>query len=255
MSPKVSVILTHHLAENRPYLNLALKSLENSLDTIPFDVFLMDSSGAPDTIKFPSQNFSHIKDVKLDTATKKVNLALDMMKSSPSTHILHLSDDVILAKDCIKNLYSHEIKDYIIQNPLSNSDSRSLFLGNFNLPNGKFIYPDMEITDFSPEELDFLMKERCHLPIFFQVPQVSFYCTMIPRSLYEKIGPLDEKLEYRCNDVDFCWRAKSMCKVFSYINMLAFAFHFGSKTLNKMDPNKELGDQALIYFNQKWNLK
>ena len=53
-----------------------------------------------------------------------------------------------------------------------------------------------------------------------------------------KVGGLDHALETRFNDHDFCLRAAKV-GIRSYIVFETLAFHFGSKTLNKMAISEE----------------
>jgi GT2 family glycosyltransferase len=89
--------------------------------------------------------------------------------------------------------------------------------------------------------------------ILVPVSAISFYCVMIPRSVWNLVGGLDPELEYRHNDQDFCLRAHQI-GVPTLIDFAAFAFHFGTKTLNHL-VGEDVKTNATAYFMQKWRQK
>lgn len=254
MKPIVSVILTHQLDENLPYLKLALRGLA-STKGIPYEVWLMNGSESlVDERETSLDHFHVIWDKSLNTATKKIEKAIKEHVSPESTHILLLSDDVIICHDTILNLYLAFRGREMIMNPMSNSDLGSLYEADLKLSTGKILKPDMSIEDLNEKEVkEIIETEKPSGHLLIPVPQLSFYCTMLSKTVITKVGWLDPKLEYRANDVDYCWRALQQ-GIHPYINLSAFAFHFGTKTLRKIDKDSSLANQGFQYFKKKWNL-
>ena len=53
---------------------------------------------------------------------------------------------------------------------------------------------------------------------------------MMPKTVIEKVGSLDAKMEVRGNDVDYCFRARAL-GIPSLIHLGVFALHFGDRTI------------------------
>ena len=213
-APLVTVIVTNHLSENRPYLDLCLKALHEQVGISFEAIVLSDAETCPDV---PSE-FTLVHNRDLNTATKKVHFGISM--SDPrSRYFLLLSDDVVLHKDCLRSLVQGILGHDAICNPMSNSDNGTRFL-TLSHPG-----PDLDLADY-------VECEPCSQSLLVPQDWLSFYCTLIPRAVWERVGMLDEALEVRGNDVDYCTRAAKV-GVGRFINFGAFAFHFGSKTLRK----------------------
>ena len=245
--PKVTVILTHHLDVVRPYLDLALQSLACQ-DYRDFEVLLVSDSETAPVSELPNHWRNHW-DRGLDTSAKKVNWALE---NSDSEFVIQHSDDVMLSRHAVGELAKACESTPAIMNPFSNSDCRSLYYSNIFLSRGKetkHLIHDMGLEDIKGWEhqiWDFELGCR----VLFPVQTLSFFCTIMPRSVWTRVGKLDPDLEYRHNDQDFCLRAARM-GIPSMINLAPFAFHFGSKTLTHV-ASDEIKNKATEHFMKKW---
>lgn len=250
MKPLVTVILTHHINENQPYLDLCTKSLCDQQD-IDFEVMLVSSAPeaphAPDGIQI-----YHRPD--LDNATKKAHWATENAMPD-SKYFLFLSDDVMLSKYCIRGLVD-AVKEYgFICNPLSNNEMGSRFITDLTLTNSDNmelgLRPNMDLTEiagFEQAVLDYPHTKPFSIPVGW----LSFFCTLIPKEAWKTIGQLDERLDTRHNDEDFCRRAIEK-RIYPIINLGVFALHFGGKTLPftcSMDDR----NRATEIFKEKWKL-
>lgn len=250
--PVVSVIVPHQLDINAKYLALCLNALDHSLG-VPFEVLVV--AGTKDQPAVPSK-FKLLHDRGRVGVAAKLEAAFNWI-SKESTHVLLLSDDVVVSTTAISAMYTSFQGREMIMNPMSNSDCTSMYEADIFLPSSpvsKKLTPDMQIEDFTSEELDNLKRvpatcvPKCLVPF----PCVSFYCTMIPKSVWEKVGPLDPKLEFRHNDQDFCFRAMRL-GIRSVVNFGAFAFHFGSRTMRHM-ATSETQQECTNYFMNKLSL-
>lgn len=218
-APRVSVIVTHHLDENRKYLDLCLEALK--AQAFSFEAIVLADSESPPEVP---DGFTLVHDRALTNATKKVQRGL-AMADPRSEYFLLLSDDVVMGKGALATLV-HGIGDrYAICNPMSNSDNGGQFQTHLEIPCA-LNYDDLA------NPIAFATAKSSGHALLVQRPYVCFYCTLIPRKVWEAVGELDERLEVRYNDFDFCARALSK-GIPSFINFGAFAVHFGSKTLNK----------------------
>ncbi len=223
---KVSVIITHHLPENKQYLEAAVESVKNQ--SVPVELIVMATAQYPE----------------LTNATKKVHWAIDNLVD-PSHDIMFMSDDVVIAPYTIGRLqYASGLMD-CIQNPLSNNEYGSRYWGSVPFWQNSY--------EFDEHKIKMAMKQLPPQMLMFPVEWISFYCTYIPRSVWNKVGRLDETLDARHNDVDYCLRAQKL-GIPTFINTGGFALHFGSKTLPKVTSSAEY-DKADLHFKQKWGLK
>lgn len=248
--PLVSVIVTHHLDINAPYLKVCLEALRASKGVM-FDVLTVsDTKEKPQ--KPYDDHFSSLWSADLDTAKKKVDTAMGLI-SPKSTHVLLLSDDVIVSEYLLYDLFSAFKGRDMIMNPMSNSDVGSLYEADLMLDPLFRMKPDMDIENFSPAHIQKLMQyRRKDGKLLLKCPWVSFYCTMLTKKVWNLVGPLDEDFEYRHSDQDYCMRA-AQAGFGSFINLGAFAFHFGSRTLKHT--SDEVKNEASRKFMDKWKIR
>ncbi len=236
--PLVTVIVTHHLNENQKYLDHCLGAINSSVGVEFETIVLADTEIkplVPDTVRL-------IHDRALDTATKKVHLGVQLANPK-SQYFLFLSDDVIITKTMLANMVEGLGDNRMIINPMCNGDLGGRFIAPIPFPQSAD-YEDMD------DRFDEINEYQTGLKLIVKQDWLSFYCTLIPRSVWEMVGELDPALETRHNDVDYCYRAQAL-GIPSVINFNAFAFHFGSKTLSKsVKPGEQ--DAATQAFKQKW---
>jgi hypothetical protein len=252
----ISVLLLHHLDENRKYLNLAMEGLENSTG-VPFEVVVLADSETPPEVP---GHFTLVHNPALDTATKKVHFGVKMADPKSKYFVIH-SDDVVLAKDTLATL-ARNIGDHaMILNPLTNNDQNTRFLTHLVLTSDDYMNQDSYVMPVNAVLEDVRGWEKHLLEystpfkdqgLLVRQEWVTFACTMIPRGVWQAVGDLDPELETRHDDQDYCFRAMQL-GIPTFIDMGAFAFHFGSRTLSK---SVKIGEQAAAtaHFQKKWGL-
>lgn len=240
MKPAVTVILMHHLDENRGYFDLALRSILQSRNVDYELIVLADSETAPEV----PDHVTLVHDRLLDTGTKKVIRGVSMMHPD-CTHFLLLSDDVIIHQDSLSAMTKEP--QSLIQVPSSNCQQGSRYIWkNVALPQ----HADLL---FGEDGFEMLSKGPFPFaPLIVRQDWMPFFCVLIPKDVYLKLNGLDPALETRHNDEDFCRRAAKI-NIPTVVNFNAFAFHFGSKTLSKsVKPDEQ--DNATRYFRTKWGV-
>lgn len=245
--PKVVVIVTHHLNENDKYLALTLKTLNWNTYNFEFQTIVM--SDAPNKPEVHDTQTLHWvpNGEEINSATKKSAYALKHLAKEGWEYVIFISDDVFIADNTIQKLVNGCPGQNFISNPYCNSDLGSQFFGQFawNLPT-KF---DMSVVENDIRTLT----NTWQAPItLFRVPWVAFYCTMIPRRIWDAVGGLDEELDVRHNDQDFCIRASALGFP-AMINLGAIAYHFGDRTLPRCTTELEY-NKATDHFKNKWSL-
>lgn len=251
-TPKVTVMVPHHLNLNDNYLKVCLEGLAASKG-IDYEAFIVSSTEKRPQYEPRMPNFSYLWDPTLYTTKRKFDMIMTVM-SKQSTHLMILSDDVIVSQHTLASMYECFRGRDMIVNPMSNSDFGTRYETAMVIDeqSKKQLKPDMSLEDLSPKEIDKLMRLEKATSLLIPFPWLSFYCTMIPKTVWDKLTGLDEKLEYRHNDQDFCMRAMQV-GIPSVINFGAFAFHFGSRTLKY--ESDETKNKCTEYFLQKWKAK
>lgn len=235
MNKSVSVLLFHHLPQNREYLDLALKAVLDSQD-IDFQVLLICDYSIENVPEHP--RLKVYCDSELNTATRKANWGV---KHTSGDFILLLSDDVVLNKFALRNMVEGAGENAVIVNPMSNQENGSRYLADLSLSDDEgrtlLLKHDMSIEAVRGFE-KCIIEAKPLPPVQIPVPWLSFYCTLVPRKVWELVGELDEQFETAYNDVDYCYRAKTL-GVHMLINLSAFCLHFGSKTLSQVATDQQ----------------
>lgn len=229
-----TVLLLHHYDACRPYLELAIQGLANQRKNVDFDVILLaDSETCPEVPDW----ITLVYDKELDTGSKKVARGVKM--SQTELLLIH-SDDVILGEGSLKSLVQSASNLSII-NPMSNSDLGTRFVTQLGLR------VNSSIEDFKDGGQSFIGYESQFPFLLVRQPWLSFYCTLIPRAIFDIVGDINTDLEYRHNDELFCMKA-AYKGIGCYIQFGAFAYHFGSQTLSKTPGLKGLQEKATKKF-------
>ncbi len=245
--PIVSVLLTHHLDACRPYLSWAIEGVMRSKG-VPFElIVLADSETKPDV----PEGVQLIWDKNLNTGTKKINHGVEIMNAP---NLLIHSDDVVLSETALFYLVHMANNQPIIQGVMSNSDIRGRYITPLELEkegSAIILTPDMDMEDMAgwKKELFEFASPFVRQPFLMRQDYVCFFCTFMSKDTFRRVGPLDDDLDARHNDQDYCARA-ARYGVSTWINFSAFAFHFGSKTLN-ISASQEMRDEASRKFAQK----
>ena len=250
-TPLVSVIIPHHLDENRHYLEKCVNSVLASKTPFPYEVIVVaDSKNMP--LFNESVTVYHDVSGALCNATRKAHFAVT--KAHPeSKYFLFISDDVVLGQSCMARMAEGMGDNHGICNPMSNSDNGSQYLTDMPMPVN--IDPDWVSDERLAVMMQLMELKLAGLPKLILQPRcgwVAFYCTMIPRKSWALIGPIDERLDVRHNDQDYCYRAAAK-NIPTLINLGAFALHFGSKTLGKTTNDAEKNEATRVFM-EKWKL-
>lgn len=242
-NPLVTVIIPHHLDENQRYLNWCLTSILASVDVDLDVICLSDAENAPHT----PDGVTLVHDTDLINVTRKWSKGL-AMADPKSKYVMLISDDVMVSKYTIAGM-ARAIGDHqMILNPASNCDATTRYYTEFRL--GDWAIPHKLTLEQLEGREQMVIDYPMHYPILIDPQWVSWYCTMLPKSVIEKVGLLDERLDVRHNDVDYCHRARQM-GIPSLIHLGVFALHFGDKTLPKCTRPEEY-DAADRAFQEKY---
>lgn len=250
--PLVTILVFHHLDINVPYLHLALEGIRRQ--HVYSEVIVLSSAPTKPPI---SAAYKIVHDPELNTATKKVIAGTKMMDPRSKYLLLH-SDDVVLSEYALASMLRATEHSPMVVGPLSNSDNGTRYLSDLMVQNQmgekKILIPDMAIEEFRGfEDPIFKFTAPAHGRLFLmQQPWICFFCVLIPKVIWDKVGGLDEALDSRHNDTDFCYRA-TQAGFISVIDAGAFALHFGTRTLSRSClPGEQ--DRATKHFREKWGI-
>jgi hypothetical protein len=257
MKTLVSVCVTHHLNINDEYLKHALAGLSAQKTEFAFEVIVITSAESVnvDVLSYSRDGaqFKIVHDTKLNNATVKFKHFM-RIKSPDSKFILMHSDDVVMAGPTLQNfvLAQASLTTLIIQNPLCNGDVPNKYITPvfINLNNSPCVIPQHLDHDWlTSDKMAALAAWRPSMMLLCPFDWLAFYCTFMPIEVLEKVGELDERLDCKNNDVDFCFRAGAL-NIASMVNFGALAIHFGSKTL-QYTKSKEDEAKADAVFTEK----
>lgn len=240
----ISVCLCSHLNENERYLKAAVESLRWQR-RVNLDVHVISSATQPNSIENETivNNGSLIKityhhEPTLNTATKKLNHAMDHYFSADTEGYLFLSDDVVLSRDHLASMQEAASVSPMIVGALSNNENYHRFFSNLPMPNPP--------VDFDQTLIEWVKAwPKGHLTLI-RAPWISFYATYVPKVVWDRLGRLEDALDLRGNDYEYCQRAAAQ-KIPTFIHSGAFALHFGGRTISKAHSQEEL-DEASRQF-------
>lgn len=262
-NPFIQVIVPHY-ANRLDYLSHAIESI--ALTKGPKrDILIVSSSKInpqhADFIKKHNARVIHVQ--KRLTFSEANNLGIKNADKR-TTHFLLMNDDVIVNETFLENLVNTLVGNgnNFILNPYSNCDKGWLHNDSLATQSGKDLYPNMLLDNFTADELDSLRSYgfTSNLTVFplspLKSPFCAFYCTLIPKEVFDKVGMLNTIFKNGGEDLDFCERAKRFgfeC----FWTTQAHCFHFGGKTRKfSEDENfKEHHDEDKInnsLINKRW---
>jgi GT2 family glycosyltransferase len=224
--PHVHVIIPHY-APRVDYITHAVASVLKSKGV---RVTVTVSSSSPVKPEFNNPQVQVYHQNENMTFSRANNKALSMTPADAG-YVLLLNDDAFVSEWSIKRMVdvAKAQDDNVILNPYSNCDRGWLHDDGINIA-GKQLVPAMNITDFSDEEIDILMRSQfSDDPTFIESPFAAFYSTLIPRKIMEHVGVLSEEFRNGGEDADYCFRAKALGYKVGWTRS-AFVFHFGGKS-------------------------
>lgn len=252
VKPVVSVIVTHHLDRAKPALALCLEGILRSRG-VPFELILVSDSETEPTIPnvySPDCVRSTVcHDKTLNLASLKVNWAVKNAVHKDAKYLWLVSDDVVVSDDAMAKMVEGQEMAPGIHNPMSNSDNGSQFAAKMKYSvkfpvEGRFrdVYNHMwhPLADINGEGCAYV--RTCVV----SRPWVAFYCTMMPKEVWNRVGELDARLDFRNNDVDYCIRAARL-GIPAMINFGAFALHFGDQTLPYCTTPEQLNECSRVF--------
>lgn len=206
---KVSVLLAHYHESAQPFLTACLRSLERQTFR-DFETILVSSNHESAKSHVPDKAFHSATRLHFPAAIEKAY----SMSDPSSEMILLLNDDAIMSKTCLENLvYTMDsTPGEMILGARSNCGpimgwyqtvSGFIFDGHARTLGSQFRYPDIE-----PYIVN-IIENAIEYPFgLIQLPFSPFFCTLIRRSTYEKVGRINPNFKTGSDDKEFADRAR-----------------------------------------------
>lgn len=249
--PKISIVIPTYREASKPYLDLCMDGIAN----LNYPKELLDITIiSPPNYKpvYDIARTIHHPDANRNFA-QAVNYGIEN-SNQESKHVFLLSDDTVPTRDSLSNLVSAIGEYEMLMQATSNCDNYhrySLVLttemdGELQRIADRYF----RIETLKGNELNLKNSDSLYPFGIVIVEHVCFYAVLIPRSVINKLGLLDEKYDTGYEDTDYCYRARE-ANIPSTILLNALIWHFGgvttsaTNTLLQADKNKE-------YFFSKW---
>lgn len=259
--PKVSILLATYLETAQPYLNLALQSINNQ-SFKDFEIIVV-SSGAyrPQIPEAP--NLKHFHSESRLHFPPAIKTAFELSDQN-SDFILIANDDIIMDRDCLASMIDNA--EYfrgangmeLVQNPMSNCDNGWFFQAEcgFQKEEGhKVIFSNRQYKlDKLPAEFipGIMNRSLIHPNRTLVFPHfVAFYCTLMRRETWHKVGGIDPNFKTGSDDLDFCMRAQQI-GIRPAISLNAACFHFSGISADQVLTVEER-DYNQKYLEEKWS--
>jgi GT2 family glycosyltransferase len=227
----VSVIIASFNA--RDYLSRCLRSLFEVTSDVSFEVIVVDNASRDGTPQLVREQFPQVK-LNARRSNAGFSVAINEgMCAATGDHFLILNPDTEFQENVLPAMLSHlrgNLHVALIGPKLLDGD------GSLQLSCRAF--PDITAALFNRYSLltrllpgnrfssKYLMLDFDHACIA-DVDWISAACWLVPRTTYERIGPLDERYFWTFEDVDYCQRAKQAGLRVVYFPEVSLVHHIG----------------------------
>lgn len=233
MQPKVTILIATYLKSNAPYLELAFRSI--AMQTYKnIEVVCVFSGHTPDLTSLPF-NLPYAAHLSHERLHYPEAIACAYKHVSPNSEfIMLLNDDAFMSADCVENLVAAMGQQELILNPLSQCDNGLFFEGPVGFrrddqglaPEGLFMDRQYRYEQIV-EQFENIVKypRPQYIPFKFYTNFSPFYCTLMRKKTWEKVGGIDTAYKTNLDDLSFALEARKY-GIRCATEMSAFAFHF-----------------------------
>lgn len=250
-TPNISIVVTTWLEESKPYLNACMASIASL--NYPKDKLEVILVGRPEYA--PTYPHAHTVYPAKDKFGNAEGINFGVSKTnSASKYILSLNDDTVLTRNSLLHMVRAAGDGEIIINPISPCDNYI----NYNLQfqfnhHGQQLalkerfYRMEALKDYIPAMIS---ADSMYPQGIIKADFLCMFASLIPRVVWEKLGPLDENFITGPDDIDYSWRAKA-AGVQLAVELSCLIWHFGGPT-SELTLNPEMRAHNQAYFKKKW---
>lgn len=232
-APEVDIIVP--TCGNRAYLEACLDSISACTAGVRYRVIVVaNGDAAHDLPAVDARTTTVVRSARLSFA-EAINVGV---AAGDAPYLCLLNDDTIVSRGWLATLLETLRSGASICNPLSNCDrgwthDYDLAVGGVPLLPGANVLESGQVHagDGSPARIPVraLWDFAPALTRLLDREWVAFYCTAMPRSVFDAVGPLDDGFVNGAEDVDFCRRARRL-GYRAVIDERSFVFHFGGRS-------------------------
>lgn len=253
--PFISVVITTWLEKNKTYLDAALASIKNlNYPKDRMQVILV-------TPKWYRPEFEGVitmnpyEDNRHYYNGEGLNYGIKHADPRAEYYFI-LNDDVILTKNCLKNMVEAS-QGKLVANAISPNENGLDYFFHFGFWKGG-------ILNMAPERFtrfenikgtteDLMNAESLYNQGLIFRKYLFLYATLIPRSVWDEVGILDEGFRTGPDDIDYSIRCMQKgIRLISVMN--AVIWHFGGVTSSETI-DKTLRESNAKYFKEKWGIE
>lgn len=251
MSPFVSIIITTYHEATKPYLDLCIRSaLSIDYPKDRLEIILVARNGyAP--------NYEGVKTVcpPEDEFFTARGLNFGIENASPETQFYFTNnDDVVFTKNCLRELLTTVGDQEVMANPISPCDNYrqySLVMGFIHFNEFKQMVKQFYRLNEVEGMHDGLMSAHSVYPVgAIMANHLCMFSTLIPKSVWLKVGKFDENFKTGPDDIDYSIRCREKGVHMIYA-ISSLVWHFGGVTADTTI-GVERRKENLKYFKSKW---
>ena len=207
---RVSIVIVSY--NGCDYLRRCLASLQGHLGAVEHEVIVVDNASRDGTPQMVREEFPHVRLIARDTNAGFAGGINHGLREARGDALLLLNPDTTVQADIVSPMLSYldAQPDIGILAPKLLNEDGSLQLSCRAFPgfSTAFFNRYSLLTRVLPENRfsrRYLMTGFDHSRIA-GVDWASAACWLLPRSTYERVGPLDEAYFWSIEDVDYCQR-------------------------------------------------
>ena len=246
--PEIDIVIPSFRAGG--YLEACLASLA-ACTKVPFRIIVVDAGARGIEMNVPE----HVTCIRPDSPLAFALAVNRGVRAGSAPFVCLLNDDTIVSHGWLEPLLERVRQTPGLCNPLSNCDKGwlhdydlaiegvPLTPGGLMLENGRVCLRSDRARSIAPEQVWSYAPGKLQSRRLQWVP---FYCTVMPRAVFERVGPLDEGFYNLCEDVDYGMRAAKLGFP-SMVDERSFVFHFGgvSRALRTEDTEDDWNRRRL----------
>lgn len=238
---KVSIIVLGYLENNRHYLEACLRSVANlEYPKDLLDITLVSPYGR--SVIYPQDvlDMRIVSPPEPGSFSKSVNAGIKA-SNKDSDYYLILSDDTVITHNALNNMVKYG--DNCVIGPVSNCDNDWKYKVHLPVTGFERFY---ELGKDSELALGMMIKADSPWPQgALLTDTLCFYAVMIPRKVWNELGPLDESFNMGYEDSFYCYKAR-LAGYQCVVAMDALVYHAGGKSSELITPEMRENNERLF---------
>lgn len=242
--PKISIVVVTY--NNLDLTKKCLFSIDKNSDFKNLEIIVVDNASADETPDYLKEweKSGENRTVILNEENRGFAAGNNQgLESATGDYLVMLNNDTYVTPGWIRTLVSH-----------IESDSSIGLIGPVTNNIGNEAKIDIQYSDMEDMQLKASEYTRRHLGEVFPIRTAAFFCVMIPREIYEIVGPLDEAFGRGFfEDDDYCRRIEQIGRRIVCAEDV-FVHHHLSASFNKLKhkERQKLFEDNLKIYEEKW---